>query len=122
MAEAFASFYGGEHVVAESAGLESSEIHPFTIEAMKEVGIDISNHISKKLNMKSFMASNAIVKLCEQVTEKCPVVPFGIMSVDWNVQDPLAIEGCGIDDVRKTRDEIRQKVLDLLKGMNIPIV
>ncbi|MCU6797495.1 arsenate reductase ArsC [Paenibacillus sp. WQ 127069] len=121
MAEAFATYYGGEHLFAESAGLESSDIHPLTIEAMKEVGIDISNNVSKKLNMKSFMAANAIVKLCEQVTEQCPIVPFQIMNVDWNIQDPLAIEGCGIDEVRKARDEIRQKVIDLLKGMNIPI-
>jgi arsenate reductase len=121
MAEAFAKYYAGEHVVAESAGLEASEIHPLTIEVMKEVGIDISQNASKKLNMKTFMAANAIVKLCEQVAEKCPVVPFNIINMEWNIKDPLAIEGHTIEDVRVARDEIREKVLDLLKGMDIPV-
>lgn len=122
MAEAFAKYYAGEHVIAESAGLEASEIHPLTIEAMKEIGIDISQYVSKKLNMKSFMEANAIVKLCEQVAEKCPIVPFPIMNVEWNIRDPLSIEGSGLEDVRKARDEIREKVMGLLRGMNIPVV
>jgi arsenate reductase len=62
--------------------------------------------------MKFFISSNAIVKLCEQIVERCPIVPFGIMNVEWNITDPLALEGFSIEDVRKARDEIREKVLD----------
>jgi arsenate reductase len=122
MAEAFAKHYAGEYIIAESAGLEASEIHPLTIEVMKEVGIDISQNVSKKLNMKSFIEANIIVKLCEQVAEKCPIVPFHITNVEWSIKDPLAIEDSGIENVRKARDEIQEKVIDLLKGMNILIL
>ncbi|WP_177238121.1 hypothetical protein [Paenibacillus sp. 1_12] len=45
--------------------------------------------------MKYFMSANAIVKLCEQIVERCPIVPFGIMNVEWNITDPLAI-GCRV--------------------------
>jgi arsenate reductase len=45
---------------------------------------------AKKINMEFFLASNAIVKLCEQNVERCPIVPFRIMNVEWNIPDPLA--------------------------------
>jgi len=121
IAEAFAKHYGGKNVIAESAGLEASEIHPLTVEAMQEVGIDISQNIANKINMKTFLASNIIVKLCEKLTERCPIVPFGIKNVEWDLKDPLSIVDGTIEDVRKVRDEIRDQVINLLKGANIPI-
>lgn len=120
IAEAFAKYYGGDRVISQSAGLEASEIHPYTVEVMKEVGIDISSNVSKRIDMKTFLSSNAVVKLCEQLNEKCPVVPFGIMNVQWDIPDPLT-HGGKLEDVRKTRDAIKQKVIDLLKGLNIPV-
>ncbi|OME30642.1 hypothetical protein BSK63_17265 [Paenibacillus odorifer] len=120
IAEAFARHYGGDHVVAESAGLESGDIHPYTIEVMKEIGIDISKKSSKTIDMKTFMQSKVIIKLCEQVNEKCPIVPFAIKNVQWNVTDPLTLNG-HLGDVRAARDEIQQKVIALLKEMNIPV-
>jgi arsenate reductase len=122
MAEAFAKHYGGEYVVVGSAGLEPSDmLHPHTIEVMQEVGIDLSNNVCKQIDMKFFISAGAIVKLCEQVVERCPIVPFHIKNEEWNIADPLAIEGGTIQDVRAARDEIREKVIDLLKGMNIPV-
>ncbi|CAN7202726.1 arsenate reductase ArsC [Paenibacillus sp. LjRoot153] len=119
IAEAFAKHYGGEHVVVESAGLEPHDIHPFTVEVMKEVGIELSGITSKKIDMKYFISSNVIVKLCQQVAERCPIVPFGITSIDWNIEDPL-ITG-DIQTVRYARDEIQKKVIELLKGLNVPL-
>lgn len=119
IAEAFASYYGGERVIALSAGLEASKIHPYTVEVMKEVGIDISNKVSKRIDMKTFISSTAIIKLCEQLNEKCPIVPFGIMNVQWDIPDPLPEGHLGA--VREARDEIKIKVIDLLKGFDIPV-
>ncbi|WP_281890251.1 arsenate reductase ArsC [Paenibacillus sp. YYML68] len=118
IAEAYAQHYGGEHIIAESAGLEPGDIHPFTIEVMKEVGIDISQREAKGLNMKTFTHSNLIVKLCEQVKEKCPIVPFGIQSVQWDIPDPVPSD---IEAFRNTRDEIENKVVKLLQELNIPV-
>ncbi|WP_410512299.1 arsenate reductase ArsC [Paenibacillus sp. BR2-3] len=119
IAEAYARYYGGEQVIAESAGLETGDIHPYTIEVMKEVGIDISTRISKSIDMQTFMQSNVIVKLCEQLNEKCPVVPFAIKNVQWDIADPLTHEG-RLEDVRSARDEIRLKIIELLRELNIP--
>jgi arsenate reductase len=120
IAEAYARHYGGDHVIAESAGLEVGDIHPHTVEVMKEVGIDISGKASKSINMKVFMNSNVIVKLCEQLNEKCPIVPFGIQNVQWNIIDPLT-HGGRLEDVRAARDEIRLKIIELLRGTYIPV-
>ncbi|WP_310551121.1 arsenate reductase ArsC [Paenibacillus glufosinatiresistens] len=120
IAEAFARHYGGDHVIAESAGLESGEIHPYTIEVMKEVGIDISGKSSKTIDMKTFMQSKVIIKLCEQVNERCPIVPFAIRNVQWDITDPLTHEG-HLEDVRAARDEIQLKVIGLLKEMKVPV-
>lgn len=119
IAEAFAKYYGGEHVIIESAGLEPHVIHPFTVEVMQEIGIELSGNTSKKIDMKYFIASNVIVKLCQQVAERCPIVPFGITSLDWNIEDPLVTGD--IQTVRRARDDIQKKVIELLKGLNVPM-
>jgi arsenate reductase len=119
MAEAFMNHYAGEHVIAKSAGLEPGIVHPLTIEAMNEFGIDISSSISKRIDMKTFTASKLIVKVCELDKEKCPIVPFGVQSVQWDILDPT--DSSRLEDFRVTRDEIRYKVLDLLKDLNIPV-
>jgi arsenate reductase (thioredoxin) len=109
-------------VLVESAGLNpSDEVHPYTIEAMREVGIDLSQHVCKKIDIKVFLSSNAIVKLCKQVVDWCPIAPFNIMNVDWNITDPLGEDGGSLEDVRSARDEIRKKVIGLLKGLDIPV-
>lgn len=121
IAEAFARHYGGERVIAESAGIESGEIHPYTIEVMKEVGIDISGKSSKTIDMKTFMQSKVIIKLCEQVNEKCPIVPFAIKNVQWDIKDPLTREG-RLEDVTAARDEIQLRVIELLKELGVPVI
>lgn len=88
-------------------------------EVMKEIGIDISHHVSKQIEMKTFISSNAIIKLCEQANERCPIVPFGIMNVQRDITDPLT-QGGTIEEVRKARDEIKIKVMELLRGLNAP--
>ncbi|WP_186446281.1 arsenate reductase ArsC [Paenibacillus cremeus] len=121
MAEAFAKHFAGDQIIAGSAGVEEREIHPMTIKVMKEAGIDISDYRSKRIDMKAFISSHMIVKLCEQVNEKCPSVPFGIQSVQWDIPDPTPVNsGHGnIEDFRTARDLIKEKVIQLLKEQNV---
>ncbi|OFW82083.1 MAG: hypothetical protein A2201_08980 [Alicyclobacillus sp. RIFOXYA1_FULL_53_8] len=122
MAEAFARKYGGDGVFASSAGVDGAkDIHPMTIEVMKEVGIDISQNQSKTINMKTFVGSDVIVKLCEEANERCPIVPFGIQNEQWNIQDPMPSEGSGsdIEQFRRARDEIEKLVQGLLHRLGI---
>jgi arsenate reductase len=59
IAEAFASHFGHESIIVNSAGLAPSPLHPFTVEVMREVGIDITQNSSKKLISKE-LRSNSI--------------------------------------------------------------
>ncbi|MGG2196467.1 arsenate reductase ArsC [Paenibacillus validus] len=118
MAEAFARHCATDKVFIDSAGLDPSPLHPLTIEAMNEVGIDISQQQSKKINMKIFLASDVIVKLCEDIQERCPIVPFRIRNEQWNIRGPLSGSSPTLDDVRKAREEIKQKVTILLQSYN----
>jgi arsenate reductase len=117
IAEAYAKYYGGSNISVHSAGLEGEEIHPLTIEVMREEGFDLESHYSKPIDMKTFMGANVVVKLCEQLKERCPVVPFGIQNYQWDIPDPLP--SGNIDEVRKARDLIKEKVIELLTQLNV---
>jgi arsenate reductase (thioredoxin) len=70
--------------------------------------------------MKVFISSQIVIKLCEQVNEKCPIVPFGILNVQWDIPDPMPKQGEGsIEEFRVVRDLIKQTVLQLLKEQNV---
>lgn len=74
---------------------------------MKEIGIDISANNSKSIDMKTFMNAAIVVKLCLDIVERCPVVPFfGRHEEQWNIEDPLSGDPISIDAVREVRDEI----------------
>ncbi|WP_308633840.1 arsenate reductase ArsC [Paenibacillus silvisoli] len=121
MAEAFAKHFAGDQIIVDSAGLEESEIHPMAIAVMKEVGIDISSYQPKRINMEYFTSANIVVKLCEKANEKCPVVPFEILNVQWDVPDPTIKNGehGSIEEFRAVRDEIKEKVLQLLNEQRV---
>jgi arsenate reductase len=116
MAEAFTKFYGGNNVIVASAGVaEATGVHPFTIDVMDEVGIDISQNTAKTVDMKFFTTSDIIVLLCEQAREKCPVVPFGTRREFWDIDNPIKDnQEADIKDCRRVRDEIHEKVKVLL--------
>jgi len=105
-----------------SAGVDGAkDIHPMTIDVMKEIGIDISRNKSKTINMKTFVGSDVIVKLCEEANERCPIVPFGIQNEQWDIQDPMPREGSesDIEQFRRARDEIETLVKGLLPRLGI---
>jgi arsenate reductase (thioredoxin) len=127
MAEAFAKHYTNEFIVFESAGIEPLDIHPLTIEAMKEVGIDISNNSSKKINLMNFTRSNCIVNIGNRIIERSNVVSlgksFGIYSENWDIENPIPGEGkeADLSNFRIVRDAIEQEVLSLLDIFQVPI-
>jgi protein-tyrosine-phosphatase len=112
MAEAFAKMLGAGRVEAFSAGSRpSGRINPKAVEAMKDVGYDLSVHHSKGLdgfNGKEFDA--AVTMGCG---DECPFV-LAKCRVDWQIPDPREMAP---DQFREVRDLIEQKVKDLLKAL-----
>jgi arsenate reductase len=100
--------------VAISAGTQPGErVHPGVVEAMLEVGIDLSDIKPQLLTPE--VASQATLLVTMGCGEACPYVP-GLQKLDWPLNDP---KGQSLDAVRKIRDEIRQRVLDLAKERNV---
>jgi arsenate reductase (thioredoxin) len=111
MAEAFANHYGKGKVVAQSAGVKLAEkVNPVAVEVMKEKGIDISANKPKMLTAQMITASDLIVTMGCGVGNVCPG-PFLKETTDWHLEDP---KGQPIEKVREIRDEIEQRVKNLL--------
>jgi arsenate reductase len=110
MAQALFEKHAPDDVRAESAGAEPIErVHPVVVEAMREVGIDLSDRRPKKLTLEMQLHADwAITLACGA---RCPYVPSVVE--DWDVSDPA---GRPIEEVRLIRDEIELRVMDLLEN------
>jgi protein-tyrosine-phosphatase len=94
---------------AISAGTHPAEhVHPIVVDAMRELGIDLSNAKPQKLTAE--LAHDAELLITMGCGDECPYVP-GLRRDDWPLPDP---KGQGIETVRQTRDEIKRRVLKLL--------
>jgi arsenate reductase len=107
MAQALFKRYAPVDVRAESAGAEPAErIHPVVVEAMEEIGIDLTNQRPKRLTLEMQLHADWAVTLA--CGAKCPFVPSVVE--DWGIEDPA---GKPIEEVREIRDEIERRVKDL---------
>jgi protein-tyrosine-phosphatase len=101
---------------AISAGTKPvSQINPIAVEVMIEVGIDISNQKSKEITEDMIRNSSIIVNMGCMEKESCPTL-FLHDLLDWNIDDP---KNKPIEKVREIRDEIDQRVKELVTGIKI---
>jgi arsenate reductase len=109
MAEAFARLHGTGWVDAASAGSKpSGRVNPKAIEAMKELGYDLTAHASKGL--EEFNGRHVDVAVTMGCGDECPLV-LASQRVDWKIPDPRDMTP---EQFRSVRDLIEQKVKDLL--------
>lgn len=115
MAEAFFTKLSGGKAQALSAGTQpTNEINPVVIEAMKEIGIDISEDKPKALTMDMVEKADRMITMgCGAQAESVCPASF-IETEDWALEDP---KGKSLEQVRKIRDEIKERVVSLLNGL-----
>jgi arsenate reductase (thioredoxin) len=115
MAEAFLRNLGGDKYDVYSAGFEPKGVHPFAVQVMQEIGIDISDQVSK--SVKEFMGrmifDDAII-VCRKAEENCPKLSADARSISrWVFDDPVRAEGT-VDErlarFREVRDQIQSRV------------
>jgi arsenate reductase len=113
MAEVIARSYG---VDATSAGtIPASAVDPTVVEAMKERGFSLASSKPKLLTPEMIEAADTVVTMGCRVEDVCPkplVVRMEKKHVDWHIEDP---KGKPIQEVRKIRGEIENRVIELLK-------
>jgi arsenate reductase len=109
MAAGWLRHLGGDRVEVRSAGSAPGDrLNPAAVEAMAEVGIDITGQTPRKLEWETAESSDVIVTM--GCGDTCPVFP-GKRYEDWQLDDPA---GQGLEAVRPIRDEIRARIETLL--------
>ncbi len=122
MAEAFLRKIGGEYCTAKSAGLEAGQLNPVAVEAMREIGIDISGQTTDQVDdlIRRGRRFDYVITVCDATNGKrCPIFPGKANRLHWNFDDPAELTGPyrkKIDGVRRIRKEIRQQVSSFLRA------
>ncbi|OGF67599.1 MAG: arsenate reductase [Candidatus Fischerbacteria bacterium RBG_13_37_8] len=120
IAEAFLRQMAGDRFEVESAGLEPGKLNPLAIEAMKEVGIDISQNKTKSVFdfYKQGKHYDYVITVCdESQAGRCPLFhgTAGAKRIHWSFEDPSSFQGSWeekLEKMRQVRDRIMQKIND----------
>ena len=110
---------GSRHKV-QSAGSRPSHVNPFALEALREIGIDVSAHTSKSVDDVELNGIDLVITLCQE--EVCPMLPVRTRKLHWPIADPAGHEGSHEDQLarfRRTRDEIRQKLAEFVRNEHL---
>jgi len=111
MAEGFARTLGEGKVAVTSSGLQASKVNPTAVEVMSEIGIDISDQVSKPLSDFKAEDYNAVISLCGCGVNLPESWVLREVFQDWQLDDPA---GESIETFRRVRDEIKQRVVQLI--------
>lgn len=122
MAEAFLNNLGGNKFVASSAGIEPGSLNPVAVEAMAELGMDISNNKTKDINY--FLSQNSsfdfAITVCDDASaERCPVFPGNGKRLHWSFPDPSGFQGTPVEKLSRTRqvrDAIKARILEFINS------
>jgi len=111
LAEGILRAAAGDILEVQSAGSKpAGYVHPLAIQVMSEIGIDISNHVSKHMNTFLNREVETVITVCGNADQACPVFPGQVNRYHWGFDDPA--HATGTDDeklavFRRVRDEIR---------------
>ncbi|KQV00577.1 heat-shock protein HtpX [Microbacterium sp. Root322] len=112
MAAGFLRDIAGDRIEVRSAGsMPADQINPTAVEAMQELGIDITAEQPKVLTTEAVQASDVVITM--GCGDACPFFP-GKRYEDWKLEDPA---GQGIDAVRPIRDDIRARIEQLVSEL-----
>ena len=97
---------GGRHAARSAGSSPSRATHPEVLEALREIGIDASDHVPRKLDDEAVEWADVVVATCD---DACPVIP-GKRYVSWQLPDPM---GEPLERVRRIRDDVAGRVREL---------
>ena len=112
MAEGILRAAAGDLVEVHSAGSKPAGfVHPKAIEVLREIGVDISGHISKHMNEFLDRDVDTVITVCGNADQACPVYPGQVRRHHWPFDDPAHASGTEeevMDEFRRVRDEIKE--------------
>jgi arsenate reductase len=113
MAEGILRHDSGHLFEVWSAGTHPTAVHPLAVEAMREIGIDISHHASKSTEDLPVDAFDYVITVCDRANENCPAFQNVRRRIHWGFQDPaeaVGSEEARLDAFREVRDRLRQRL------------
>lgn len=114
MAEGLLRALYGDYYESYSAGLEATEVNPYAIKVMSEIGIDISNQRSKSINEFKEILFDYVVTVCDSAKERCPFFP-GKRVIHKSFVDPAEFIGSEEEKFsvfREVRDQIKDWIVE----------
>ena len=114
MAEGLLRDMAGDRFEVASAGVAPSSVRPEAIEAMKEIGIDISSHASKSVDEFVDQEFDYVITVCDNANEQCPVFPGKTRRIHWSFEDPAEANG-NLEERLKVFRRVREKIRDKLE-------
>ena len=114
MAEGLMNHYLGEKYAAFSAGTEPGAVNRFAIEAMNDIGIDISGHCSKSVDEFKDNDFEYVVTVCNSAHENCPVFLRGEKFIHKGFKDPTLFEGPDEKKLKYFKD-VRNQIHDWIQ-------
>ncbi len=116
MAAGWLRTLAGDAVEVRSAGsVPADQVNPAAVQAMAEVGVDITDQTPKVLTTEAVEASDVVITM--GCGDACPIFP-GKRYLDWALDDPA---GQGVEAVRPIRDEIEGRIRGLLTELGVPV-
>jgi len=117
MAEGLLRHLAGDRFEVVSAGTRPVGLNPGAVEAMNEIGIDISHHRSKGIEEYLGQRFDYAITVCDRAKESCPTLPGAASMLHWGFDDPAAAEG-SVEVrravFRRVRDEIEKRLEDFI--------
>jgi len=113
MAEGLLRHLADDRFDVFSAGTMPRGMSELTIEAMREIGIDVSHQRSKSVNEFAGQSFDYVVTVCNAANEACPVFPGGGERLHWDIEDPSDIEARGVplmEAFRIAREDLRRRI------------
>ena len=114
MAEALLNQLAGAAFEAVSAGIEPGLLNPIAVEAMRQIGIDMSKNATKSVAsvIQSGASFDYVITVCDDTSaERCPIFPGVSTRLHWSFRDPSSFEGKEkLALTREVRDEIKAKI------------
>jgi arsenate reductase (thioredoxin) len=119
MAEGLLRHLAGDRFEVVSAGAEASSLDPEAIEAMREIGIEISHQVPKDSCRFLGQRFSYLISLCDRQREReCPIFPGAIWRLQWDIANPANVQS--LDEYRKAvrvaRDQIRERILEFVQN------
>jgi arsenate reductase len=118
MAEGFLRHFAGDRFEVQSAGTVPKGLSPFTVEVMREVGIDVSAHRSKSVEEFVSEDFDCVITVCDVARAACPRFERSKRQLHWGVTDPAELEASGVVSIeafRAARDELRVRIEEFVR-------